>query len=373
MVRLAAYVLVIGLVAGVSSLMEFINPPPFGTVGDMSNSPKYEVGDLVNVVWTPGEEGGAVSLCLYQQNETDGVWFGDMEYLTQNALDITRYNWLVGTRKNLTLSNLFYLSVFQEGKGPSDSNSHYFYIEKNTVEEAAPPSSSSSVSSSTSRSNEATTPAPTSTPTGTNTSSAETSPVSVSVPTSDATNTPNLSKQENSSDGFPLGAKIGLGVGIPVALILGLVAGWLLFRRHKKRDAVVHELPAVQTEQYKYYNNGSYYGSNMYEAPPKSPVEVGRQTPAQGFNTWGSGPQEKPVESATPALTRYTIPKNYHGLTLNQAAKYGVLAAGFGGVAGFFALFFFAEVPKVRDDIMKKIPVLDKFFTHEIPPEDNPF
>jgi hypothetical protein len=51
----------------------------------------------------------------------------------------------------------------------------------------------------------------------------------------------------------------------------------------------------------------------------------------------------------------------------------GVLAAGFGGVAGFFALFFFAEVPKVRDDIMKKIPVLDKFFTNEIPPEDNPF
>ncbi|KAI4671109.1 uncharacterized protein J4E88_009507 [Alternaria novae-zelandiae] len=70
---------------------------------------------------------------------------------------------------------------------------------------------------------------------------------------------------------------------------------------------------------------------------------------------------------------RYTIPKNYHGLTLKQAAKYGGLAAGFGGVAGFFALFFFAEVPKVRDDIMKKIPILDKFFTVEIPPEDNPF
>ncbi|KNG50406.1 cytochrome b-c1 complex subunit 10 [Stemphylium lycopersici] len=70
---------------------------------------------------------------------------------------------------------------------------------------------------------------------------------------------------------------------------------------------------------------------------------------------------------------RYTIAKNYHGLTVGTAAKYGALAAGFGGVAGFFALFFFAEVPKVRDDIMKKIPVLDKFFTHEIPPEDNPF
>jgi hypothetical protein len=79
------------------------------------------------------------------------------------------------------------------------------------------------------------------------------------------------------------------------------------------------------------------------------------------------------AEANSIAPHRYTIPKNYHGLTLNQAAKYGVLAAGFGGVAGFFALFFFAEVPKVRDDIMKKIPVLDKFFTNEIPPEDNPF
>ncbi|USP80785.1 hypothetical protein yc1106_08059 [Curvularia clavata] len=69
----------------------------------------------------------------------------------------------------------------------------------------------------------------------------------------------------------------------------------------------------------------------------------------------------------------YTIPKNYHGITVGTVARFGTLAAGFGGVAGFFALFFFAEVPKVRDDIMKKIPVLDKFFTNEIPPEDNPF
>ncbi|CAN9372358.1 unnamed protein product [Alternaria sp. RS040] len=307
MARLEACILVTGLLTCVSGLMEFINPPPFGTVGDMSNSPKYSVGDLVNVVWTPGEEGGAVSLCLYQQNETDGMWFGDMEYLTQNALDITKYNWLVGTRKNLTLSNLFYLSVFQEGKGPSDSNSHYFYIESNQVEEAAP--SSSSVSSSTTTSSEASTAAATTTPTGSKTPSAETSAPSMSNPPSIGTNAPNLSNQENPSDGFPLGAKIGLGVGIPVALIIGLVVGWLLFRRQKKRNARIHELPAIQTEQYKYHNNGygGYYGANMYEAPPKSPVEVGRQTPAQGFNTWEGPPQEKPVDSATPAMVRYEM------------------------------------------------------------------
>lgn len=48
------------------------------------------------------------------------------------------------------------------------------------------------------------------------------------------------------------------------------------------------------------------------------------------------------------------------------------MAAGFGGVAGFFALFFFAEVPKVRDDIMMRTP-LGSFFKKEIAPEDNPF
>ena len=51
----------------------------------------------------------------------------------------------------------------------------------------------------------------------------------------------------------------------------------------------------------------------------------------------------------------------------------GILAGGFGGVAGFFALFFFAEVPKVRDDIMLRIPVINKYFVKEIAPEDNPF
>ena len=51
----------------------------------------------------------------------------------------------------------------------------------------------------------------------------------------------------------------------------------------------------------------------------------------------------------------------------------GMLLGGFGGVAGFFALFFFAEVPRVREDIMKKIPVLGDYFIKEVPPEDNPF
>ncbi len=40
---------------------------------------------------------------------------------------------------------------------------------------------------------------------------------------------------------------------------------------------------------------------------------------------------------------------------------------------GIFGLFFFSDVPKVRVDIMQKLPVIGGYFVKEIPPEDNPF
>jgi hypothetical protein len=49
------------------------------------------------------------------------------------------------------------------------------------------------------------------------------------------------------------------------------------------------------------------------------------------------------------------------------------MGAAYGGVAGLFALFFFAEVPRVSQDIMQKVPILGSYFVKEIPPEDNPF
>ncbi|KAK4982879.1 hypothetical protein LTR66_009051 [Elasticomyces elasticus] len=51
----------------------------------------------------------------------------------------------------------------------------------------------------------------------------------------------------------------------------------------------------------------------------------------------------------------------------------GITASGFGAAAGIFALFFFSDVPKVRKDIMVKLPVVGEHFVKEIPPEDNPF
>lgn len=55
----------------------------------------------------------------------------------------------------------------------------------------------------------------------------------------------------------------------------------------------------------------------------------------------------------------------------NISPNSGITAASFGAVAGVFALFFFDEVPKVRRDIMQKLPVVGDYFVREVPPEDN--
>ena len=64
---------------------------------------------------------------------------------------------------------------------------------------------------------------------------------------------------------------------------------------------------------------------------------------------------------------------NFWGLSIPKAMRYGGIAAGFGLAAGSFALFFFGEVPKVRKDILQKMPVIGEYFVREVPPEDNPF
>lgn len=47
------------------------------------------------------------------------------------------------------------------------------------------------------------------------------------------------------------------------------------------------------------------------------------------------------------------------------------IAGTFGVAAGTFALFFFGEIPRVRRDILQKVPFLDEYFDRTIAPEDN--
>lgn len=49
----------------------------------------------------------------------------------------------------------------------------------------------------------------------------------------------------------------------------------------------------------------------------------------------------------------------------------GALAGSFGVAAGTFAIFFFGEIPRVRRDILMKVPFLDRYFDRTVAPEDN--
>ncbi|KAH7412599.1 ubiquinol-cytochrome-c reductase complex subunit-domain-containing protein [Cadophora sp. MPI-SDFR-AT-0126] len=73
----------------------------------------------------------------------------------------------------------------------------------------------------------------------------------------------------------------------------------------------------------------------------------------------------------SPYGPKYNTQRNFHGWTLKHATRLGMTLGAFGGVAGVFAVFFFAEVPKVRNDIMVKVPIIGQHFVKEIPASDN--
>jgi hypothetical protein len=313
--------LVIGWATIVSGLMQFINPPPFGTTGDFSSSETYNIGSTVNVAWTPADSGKAASLVLYQL-DSDGVWFGDMEYLTrrlfsfiqlfrladmraEGAVGVTRYTWLVGTRKNLTKSSLFYMSIFQEGKGPSDGNSHYFNIAEKVVEQKSTASPSPTSSASSDRS----TAVSTTSSVSSSFSSSAPPRLSTSPEAGGLSGTPGATPQSSApSNEFPLAAKIGIGAGIPAALAIGLGFGFLLFRRRKK-EATSRIAPVDAGSHYPsdqnyapYQTKGHFYGSNLNEAPVRSPVEM---APPRGESYY------MPQHNHMPKKTPEDVPVRY--------------------------------------------------------------
>ncbi|KAF2134084.1 hypothetical protein P153DRAFT_419859 [Dothidotthia symphoricarpi CBS 119687] len=281
MSRLRAFAFATWLLTGVLCDQEFINPPAFGRSLDYSRNPVYTEGSTVNIVWTAGELGKKCSLVLYQLNETDGQTVGDWEFLTRDAVDVTSYSWLVGTGKNLSESNLFFFSYYQEEKFVSNMNSHYFNLEAKDTKDQSSSSSSTSLSATSSATLSASSTASPSI--STSISKPTTSSSVTSNPTSEPTSTSSSDSKSStslrSSDGFTMGALIGVGVGILVMIILCVGAGFFWLRRRKRRRNVVNVLPPSPKTDYR-QNNGSYYGSNLNEAPPRSPAEMGQD--------WGS-------------------------------------------------------------------------------------
>ncbi|KAF2154741.1 hypothetical protein K461DRAFT_266117 [Myriangium duriaei CBS 260.36] len=94
-------------------------------------------------------------------------------------------------------------------------------------------------------------------------------------------------------------------------------------------------------------------------------------TGAGGIQPWAQLPKYDTYKSKYGP--NYKIAPNFHGISLTRASQFGTMAAGFGIAAGIFAVFFFGEVPKVRKDILSKLPVIGDNFIREVAPEDNPF
>lgn len=136
-----------------------------------------------------------------------------------SVVNVTNFQWLVGTAKDLTVSNVFLLSIYIEGGTVVEGTSHYFNISSKSVKSAT--TTSSSTSSSTTSSSIFEVP-----------SSTE-SPVTTATSTTSTTAPPTAN-----SNGLSQGATIGLGVGVPCAVALGVAVGWFFFGRRRRSQQV---------------------------------------------------------------------------------------------------------------------------------------
>ncbi|OCK87103.1 uncharacterized protein K441DRAFT_682847 [Cenococcum geophilum 1.58] len=294
MIRLLPVALVAWLLTAVSCV-DFINPPPFGKEGDFSRNPIYPEESTLNIQWTTGKEDKPVSITLYQLNGTQ--YMEPSEYIICEKTDLldqrtTSFPWLVRTGKNLTFSNMFWMSIFEEGSLRSDANSHYFNISSDDT--SPPPTTSTSAGTTSSTLSTSLTSTPSDAPI----SKPSTAPTSTSSPAP--------------SGGLTTGAKIGIGVGIPVAMALGIGASFFIFKR-RKHDKNSRMTPVPQGDYHRGgYHNGpgapaGYYGEAL-EGPLKPPVEMAHSRPEAELD---STPRHHQTMHKAPAVGMPEEPLRY--------------------------------------------------------------
>ncbi|KAL1793527.1 hypothetical protein ACET3X_008509 [Alternaria dauci] len=249
-----------------SEITRFIFPPSkLDNRLDFSDVRVYYLGEDLIIHYTAPPIGIAISVLLWQANRTTGVLIGDQQYISQSVVNKSTAEWRsISTDFNLTLSNLCQLTLYIEGELEPVDFSQYLYLEENanaasgSMLLASSSLLSSSTTSATSFSFAAGSSTPTTLPTATQTS------LSTHVP---------MPSTASHTGSFPKSAKIGVGIGIPVALLLGLIIGFLLFRRYKKEVAPPRTPSSPVAEQYK----DGPYAPPLNEAPPESLVELDPQ------------------------------------------------------------------------------------------------
>lgn len=137
------------------------------------------------------------------------------------AVDTSDFRWIVATTKDLTASEVFFLTIFEEGNTAGDANSHYFNITQTTDDDD--PLTTTTIST--------TTEASTSTEVSTVSSTAITTTTEAAAATSSA-------PVSSDSGGLSSSATIAISVVIPCVVILAAIAGYILFRKRRKQRSV---------------------------------------------------------------------------------------------------------------------------------------
>jgi ubiquinol-cytochrome c reductase subunit 10 len=70
---------------------------------------------------------------------------------------------------------------------------------------------------------------------------------------------------------------------------------------------------------------------------------------------------------------KYHYQPQVAGITSKSLFRFGVKAAGFGGVALFTVIFFASGIPRIQDDILKKFPGMARYYDRSVPASDSPF
>ncbi|KAK4222705.1 hypothetical protein QBC38DRAFT_518625, partial [Podospora fimiseda] len=110
--------------------VEFIKPPGFGTKDDFSNNPIYKEYDTIDLAWTEQPKGIPCSVVLFQMKGSET--YGQLEHITRKFTHHSEQvgDWIVATRKDLDISNMFSLIMFKEGIKIQLAKSHYFNISR---------------------------------------------------------------------------------------------------------------------------------------------------------------------------------------------------------------------------------------------------
>ncbi|KAF7556400.1 hypothetical protein G7Z17_g1457 [Cylindrodendrum hubeiense] len=220
----------------------FLRPPDSGPTRDYRDNPIYEIGQKLDIQWEMDYENASI---IVQQedayNNLPGDKWADIITNAEAVPDRTNFTWTVSLNNfsdgfDKTLSNVYYLRLFDISGKVGGIDSHYFNItssDSSNTEDAAPTRSADDSSNQSAESS-----ATTSAESSTTASAASTkTPSSSSGGQSDKSASSTASSDSNGNDDKSpsKGALVGIAVAATVGG-LGLLAGIGFFiRKHLRK------------------------------------------------------------------------------------------------------------------------------------------